>query len=234
LNSIFVFPLFKGLNREQCEKLSGIAVTRFYEKGQLVFCEGDEGTGFFMVLSGQVKVYKLSSIGKEQIYHFFNPGETFGEVAVFSDGGFPAYAESTNRTELSFFPRVDFIHLLKIDPALSINMLSILSYRLREFSGLIERLSLKDVSARLASYLLTLSEECNKTEVSLTIPKRQLASLLGTIPSTLSRVLTKMNTLGVIKSGETRIQILDLASLKLISMEGIGTIDKDTEGRTSE
>jgi CRP/FNR family transcriptional regulator len=95
-------------------------------------------------------------------------------------------------------------------------MLAVLSRRLRKFAALVEDLSLKEVPGRLAAYLLFLSERKKRSEeLELDVSKNQLASLLGTIPETLSRILGRMSQERFIKaSGQRRIQILDRKGLE--------------------
>jgi CRP-like cAMP-binding protein len=222
IDHIIPLPLFEGLQRTQHEALSVIAITRTYKKGQTIFSEGDEGTGFYAIISGRVKIFKLSPEGKEQILHLMGPGEIFGEVPVFTGQGYPAYAHAHAQSTLLFFPRNEFIELVKKDPSLSLNMLAVLSWRLRKFAALIEDLSLKEVPGRLAAYLLYLSKSSPvKNEFTLDISKGQLASLLGTIPETLSRILGKMSRQGLIKSSGSRMRILDRATLEKIATDGM-------------
>ncbi|MDY6863680.1 MAG: Crp/Fnr family transcriptional regulator [Thermodesulfobacteriota bacterium] len=204
-------PLFEGLLPEHYKDLTSIAVKRVFKKGERIFSEGDEGNGFYVVNSGRVKIFKLSPEGKEQILHLFGPGEPFGEVPVFSGEDFPASAEALEDSQILFFPRKGFVELIGKNPLLALNMLATLSRRLRTFTVLIENLSLKEVPGRLAAYLLYLSEQKNAgNNLMLDISKNQLASLLGTIPETLSRILTRMDKEGFIKSvGSRNIKILD-------------------------
>jgi CRP-like cAMP-binding protein len=212
--------LFAGLSRTQHEALSRIGVRRSFRKGERIFSEGDAGTGFYAVLSGRVKISKVSTEGKEQILHLFGPGESFGEVSVFTGQGFPADAAAALPTTVLFFPRAAFSGLIRQDPALALNMLAQLSQRLRQFAGLIEDLSLKEVPGRLAKYLLYLSGRNRDGAVELDLPKGQLAALLGTIPETLSRILAKMNRRGLIRSRGAQIAILDRRALEEIAVEG--------------
>jgi CRP/FNR family transcriptional regulator, dissimilatory nitrate respiration regulator len=212
-------PLFAGLSKSQYEALLRIGVRRSCRKGERIFSEGDEGTGFYVVIAGRVKISKVSADGKEQILHLFGPGEPFGEVSVFTGQGFPADAAAAVQTGLLFFPRAAFVALIKQDPTLALNMLAQLSLRLRHFAGLIEDLSLKEVPGRLAKYLLYISGDGNHG-VELDISKGQLASLLGTIPETLSRILAKMNREGLIRSQGAHIGIIDRRGLEEIALEG--------------
>lgn len=215
LHIISKTPLFDGLPENQLEDIRKITVSKHFNKGEVVFIEGDEGIGFFIVVDGKVKIYKVSSEGKEQILHIFGPNEPFGEVPVFTGQPFPANAEAIAKSHLLFFPRNDFVDLISNNPSLSLNMLAVLSKRLRQFTIQIENLSLKEVPARLASYLLyTANEQGKEGVVTLAISKGQLASLLGTIPETLSRMFARMAGQGLISVDGRHITLIDKVGLE--------------------
>jgi CRP/FNR family transcriptional regulator len=192
-----------------------------FEKNQLIFNEGDPGNGFYIVEKGKVKIYKLSLEGKEQILHIYGPGKPFGEVPVFEGHHFPASAVAIKKSQIFFIPREKFVALISETPALAMNMLGMLSMRLREFTIQIENLSLKEVPARLASYFLTLSsEQKNKEKVELPISKAQLANLIGTTPETISRMLKKMAESDLIAVDNKTILIQDPEGLLDLSASG--------------
>ena len=206
--------LFSGLPDQQLLDLTAISFEKSFGKGENIFFEGDEGIGFYLVATGKVKIYKMSPAGKEHILHIFGPGEPFGEVPVFHGQPFPASAECLVKSKVIFFPRQKFVGLVHKNPSIALNMLAILSMRLRRFTGQIEDLSLKEVPARLAGYLLFLQEEQGgESVIELEISKGQLASLLGTIPETLSRIFAKMSDEGLIQVDGRKITILDKESL---------------------
>jgi CRP-like cAMP-binding protein len=216
-------PLFEGLARAHLEDLTMILVEQVFQRGQNIFSEGDDGAGFYVLRTGRVKIFKVSWEGKEQILHIFGPGEPFGEVPVFAGQKFPATAEAMEESRIFFFPRDGFINLIKGSPDIALNMLAVLSRRLRRFAQLIEDLSLKEVPGRLAVYLLYLSEsKKGSQDLELDISKGQLASLLGTIPETLSRILGKMNKSGLIETEGPRIKILDPQGLGDLAEAGRG------------
>jgi CRP-like cAMP-binding protein len=211
-------PLFKGLPKIHLQDLTRIAADKRFTKGQTVFSEGDNGNGFYVVVRGLVKIFKLSIEGKEQILHIFGPGEPFGEVPVFAGQDFPAHAETIAESRLLFFPRETFTALISENPSLALNMLALLSMRLRHFTAQVEQLSLKEVPGRLATYLLYLSEEkAGATSIDLNISKGQLASLLGTIPETLSRIFARMTQQGLIQVEGPRINIADRSGLEALA-----------------
>ncbi|WP_300674222.1 Crp/Fnr family transcriptional regulator [Desulfoluna sp.] len=214
-------PLFNGLGSHHLDLLTNLAIQKSYKKGEFVFSEGDPGDGFYIVVEGQVKVFKTSSEGKEQILHIFGPGEPIGEVAVFAGIPFPANAAVLAKSVLLFFPRDAFIRLIAKDPSLAMKLLAVLSTRLKQFTVQVENLSLKEVPGRIASHLLFLAEEQgNRHRVTLTISKGQLASLLGTIPETLSRIQSKMAAQGLITVSGREIALLDLEGLERLSETG--------------
>lgn len=213
-NIIAGSPLFSGLSAEQLAGIVAITVVKEANKGESIFFEGDDAVGFYMMLEGKIKIFKTSFEGREQILHIYGPGEPFGEVPVFHGRPYPANAVSLNKGKVLFFPRQEFIDLVHANPSIALNMLAMLSMRLRRFATQIEHLSLKEVPGRLASHLLYLGEEQGSHErVTLDIPKGQLASLLGTTPETLSRIFAKMSRDGIIRISGREVDILDMDSL---------------------
>lgn len=206
--------LFRGLPESEVERLARISRTCTYKRGETIFTEGTPADGLYILYLGRIKIYKLSPAGKEQILHIIEPGEPFGEVPVFLGTTFPAFAEALEESKALFFPRDEFVSLIREDPFLAMNMLAILSQRLRYFARLIEDLSLKEVPQRFAAYLLSGSEETGREYVHLEIGKGQLASLLGTIPETLSRILGKMAQEGLIGVEGRKITLVDKKGLE--------------------
>jgi len=207
-------PLFAGLKEEDLKRIRAIASIKQVVKKEILFGEGEEAKGFYVILSGKVKLYKISPEGKEQILHVVSAPDAFAEAALFLEGSYPAFAEALSDSQLLFFPKRNFIQLIERNPQLSINMIVSLSHFLRRFASLIEELSLKEVSSRVAKYLIDLSLKSSKggknaREVELDLSKSQLASKLGTISETLSRTLTKMKAKEVIDVKKNRILILN-------------------------
>lgn len=215
-------PLFESVSKEDLDALACIVKERAFPRGTTLFSEGDRAAGFFVVLSGRVKVFKLSPEGKEQILHFFGPPQPVGEAAVFAGERFPAHAVAEEDSELLFFPREEFFELIRQRPALALGMLAVLSRRLRQFAGLIEDLSLKEVPARLARHLLYLGQTQKGETVRLDMAKGQLAGLLGATPETLSRILGRLARAGAIEMADSRrIRLVDQAYLERLAHGGV-------------
>ncbi|MFH2091418.1 MAG: Crp/Fnr family transcriptional regulator [Pseudomonadota bacterium] len=221
IKKLKTIPLFSGLPDEHLEKIDQIASTLIFNSGEMIFHEGDKGDGFYMVEKGQIKVFKLSFDGKEQILHIYGPGHLFGEVPAFAGKNFPASSMALEKTHIIFLPREKFVSLIAQVPGLSMNLLADLSMRLRDFTIQIENLSLKEVPARLAAYIITLSrEQQNVKQVTLPISKAQLSNLIGTTPETVSRMFKKMTDALLIEVKAKTILIQNLDGLHDLSESG--------------
>ncbi len=211
-------PLFANLDDGEYASLAAICTSRDYRRGTEIFSENDPGDGFYILVSGRVKIYKLSADGREQILHILGPGEPFGEAAVFAGSNFPASAVALAASTVFFIPREPFVDLINRMPQLAMNMMASMSRRMKKFAGMIEALSLKEVPARLAAHMIFLSErEDGGDEIRLSISKAQLASILGTIPETLSRILKKMSAGGYIEVKGPKIRIHDKNGLEALA-----------------
>jgi CRP/FNR family transcriptional regulator len=215
IKKISLIPLFEGLTDAQQTSLARIAVERKFKRGEIIFSEDDEGNGFYVLITGRVKIYKLSVDGKEQILQIMDGGETFGEAAIFAGENFPAYARALAESRVFFFPRAAFVQLIRKDSTFALNMLAILSKRLRNLAALVESLSLKEVPGRMAAYILYLSRDKNNNSTpALDISKNQLAGILGTIPETVSRILARMRKEKLITTNGRQIQAMDIRGLE--------------------
>jgi len=186
LQIVGTIPLFQGLSESQLGQIRDIARDKFYDKDKEIFAEGDEGEGFYVVASGQVKIYKLSLDGKEQILHIYGPGNSFGEVAVFSGQRFPANAKSLMKSHVLFFPRNAFVALISSNPSLCLNLLADLSLRLRQFTVQIENLTLKEAREQIERTLIVETLALYKDNITKTAEK------LGISRPTLYELMDKL------------------------------------------
>jgi CRP/FNR family transcriptional regulator len=216
LSSIF---LFNSFSEKELNLLESSASWKKVSKGDQIFSEGLDASAFFIVVSGKVKIFKVSPDGKEHTLHIHGPGDLVAEAAIFDSMVYPASCIALENTTLVRIPRVGFFNLLKKYPELALKMMSSYSKRLRQFVLKIEELSLKDIKSRLAGYLLENSViENGKTVCRLTYSKKELSSLLGTIPETLSRSFAFLKQQGLIVEKNNLIIIPDPERLRLLSL----------------
>lgn len=210
--------LFAHLPDDNLRQLAALASTRSCDRGQVLFSEGEPAVGFYVVVSGRVKIYKLSAEGKERILHIVHTGDTFAEAAIFGDGRYPAFAETLSACTLVYLPARDFLALLHEQSNIAIGIIGGLSRFLRQFASQIEELTFKDVPARLAGYLLKLKAEKDGSYL-LPVSKSLLASNLGTVSETLSRSLRRLVDDELIRVEGKRIEILDRELLQQLSRQ---------------
>jgi len=143
------------------------------------------------------------------------PGDPIGEVAALSGGTYPAGAETLEASELLYIPRQAFLDVVAREPEVAMRLLAALSSRLRAFASLIEDLSLRDVSERLAAYLLALARQSPEEQaMRLDVTKAELAAAVGTVPETLSRAFQQLSRSGAVQTSGRTVEILDRALLE--------------------
>ncbi len=198
-------PIFSGLSQKDLEDIAGLSEIIHIQKGQLLFSEGEIAGAFFVVFRGHMRIYKLSSSGREQTLLTAGSGTCMAEAALFADGKYPAYSVARDDSELISIDRNRFLKLIETRPQIALNMIALLSERLRNFAKKIEQLSLMGVVPRLAEYIAR--ESRGKSEFALDISKADLASILGTVPETLSRAFAKLKSGGYISEIGNAIKI---------------------------
>lgn len=215
LSNIF---LFNSFSEEELNLLESFSSWKKVSKGKQIFSEGLDASAFYIVVSGIVKIYKLSPDGKEHTLHIHGPGDLVAEAAIFDSMVYPASCMALEDSTLVRIPREGFFNLIKKYPELSLKMMSSYSKRMRQFVSKIEELSLKDIKSRLAGYLLENSTiEDDKTVCRLTYSKKELSSLLGTIPETLSRSFAFLKQQGLIVEKDNLFIIPDPEKLRLLA-----------------
>jgi CRP/FNR family transcriptional regulator len=164
-----------------------------------------------------VKIRVSSSSGREQVLHFFGPGDSFGEAAVLGENPFPADAVALTDGRAVLIPAEPLLRELAADPAFARAVMRSMAQRLVEFTGIIENLSIREVKARLACYLMQQQLGGGGGSLELPVGKGELARLLGTTAESLSRALRELSERGAIRVAGRTITLLDAAVLLEIS-----------------
>ncbi len=205
--------LFSGVNEAGFQRLAVIAQIRAFPKGRLVFREGDECPGVYVVDKGLVRVFRTGAGGKEHVLHLVGPGNTFAEAAAIGGLKCPANAETIAPTTCVLLPNGPFRKALEDDHALCLCMMAGLSCWVQNFVGLMEDVVLRDANGRVARFLLE-SRTGNEDTVELPGLKRHVASHLNLTSETLSRVFRRFVSSGLIGELENnRVRLLDVERL---------------------
>jgi CRP/FNR family transcriptional regulator len=210
-------PLLSRLDDAALDKLAGDSRTVSLPADRGIVVAGEQADRFFVILEGRVKVFQLSPRGDEQILHLYGPGRSVGEAAMWAGEGFPANARTVEPSRLLVISRQTLRRAIERNPELAFEMMAGLSSKLREFASLIEQLSLREVPARLASWLLAQRELAGSDQVRLRQTKKALAGQLGTVPETLSRALKRLSGKGLIDVAGAVITIRDAEGLAAIA-----------------
>ncbi len=212
-------PIFSDLESSDLELLEAVAARRTLRRGEHLFFEDDPSVGFFALESGLIKIYKIASDGREQVPYFIRPGQTFAIASLFGDGLYMANAEAVEPSKLWLIAKAPFLDLVRAEPELAVKLLAYLAQWMKRLLALVETLSLKNVEARLAEYILSCAQvEGRPTDdgivLRLDVEKKMIAAHLGTISETLSRSLKKLKDRGFIREDGPLIIITDLEGLR--------------------
>jgi len=213
-------PHFHDLAPELLERVAALCRAVELRAGDEVFHERQRCDGFYVVREGQVRIYKLTPDGREQVVHHIAAGHTFGEAALFHFGFFPASAAATvTPTRLIKVDGRRFLALLAENPALGGSMIGSLCGWLHTLLDRIEVLTLVSAGARLATYLLRrpAHDEGGRLAVELPLAKKDLAAELSITPETLSRLFAKWKARGLIDVEGRTVSLLDTRTLEALA-----------------
>ena len=210
--------LFSSFTDEQLRQLADFTTVKKLGRDEHLFDEGEKASAFDVLESGRVKIYRISPEGQEHTLEMPGPGDPVAEAAIFDKETYPAFCQAMEDSVLLRIPKAEFIQLIENHPRIAIQIMHGYSKRLRYFVKMVEELSMRSIKLRLARYLLSnSSRDGDRLVCEFTISKRELASLLGTIPETLSRTLKSLKKENIISEDEQAVIIQDLHSLKDIA-----------------
>lgn len=214
---VSLVPIFNHLEEEQMNEIMQAVQSVSYKKGEIIYHAGDESDSLYIVNRGQIKIYRLSESGKEQLVRILHPGDFTGELALFQESVHEAYAEAMVNTQICLIKRDELHKLLVKYPTISLKILTEFSNRLDTSEKQTTRFATERVETRIALFLAECVESEKGTMIELPMSKKNVASYLGTTPETLSRRLSEFEAEGLIKQkGQRKIEILDLDGLLLM------------------
>lgn len=213
---------FQSLDEEMLQLMRPIAKRIIQPKNTVIFHAGEACHGFYIVESGAVKVYKESADAKEHVLHLVLPGDCFGEAALFLGVGYPASAAAVQDSALILLKKEEFLQLLREHPDISFRMMASMATWAHRLVSSIESLTLKDASARFANYLTQKTPQGLKDGITIDLgmPKQVLASHLGMSGETLSRLIARFESDGIIITQGRKVKILLADELKEIAEYG--------------
>ena len=206
--------IFNHLEEKQMKDVAKVVQSVTYKRGEILFHAGNDSDSLYIVNSGQVKIYRLSDLGKEQLVRLLNPGDFTGELALFKATVLENYAEAMVDSEICMIKRHDLQRLLVKYPTISLQVLKEFANRLANSEKQTASIVSEKVETRIALFLAEQAKGKSGEIIQLPMSKKDVASYLGTTPETLSRRLADFEADGIIKQqGQREIKINDLDRL---------------------
>lgn len=212
-------PFFAVLPADDLKALASHCVVRRVAKDEMLAGEGDPCEGLFVVQSGAVKLFKMAENGREQILVIERAGSTVGELPIFDGGNFPASTVAVEDSTLLFLPKREFLELCRRNSAVAFAVIRTLAWRFRYLTDLVEELSLKEVSHRLARFLRDRAQKSGvRTKRGIEFPleetNQEIGAEIGTVRDLVSRNLRRFVDRGIIRLERRKVIVLDMAELE--------------------
>lgn len=209
-------PYFRGLDERALRDLADHAACQEYAAGEVIFLEGDPSAGLCYLQSGWVKVVKTSPEGREQVLQFLGPGEVFNAIAVFTSRPNPATALALEATRIWLLHRDAVADLVRHRPEVAQRLIEDMADRLVRLVELVEDLSLRSVTGRLARMLLD-GAAGDVLHRPRWYTQAELAGQLGTVPDVVQRALGSLAAAGLIQVERQFIRIQDRPALEKLA-----------------
>ena len=215
-------PYFAELDDTALKELSGRVRGRKVQAGEVILLEGERCEGLYFVVSGRVKVFKLSGEGKEQVLRILGVGRSFNDVPVFDGGPNPGSVAALEPSSIGFLPKTHVLALVEKHPKVAAAVIRLLASRLRALTLMIEDLAFRGVMARVAKLLL----DCSRGHQTLMeggggacarLTQHQIATMTGSVREVVQRALKTLEKDGAIRLERARVVVLDPAILALWS-----------------
>jgi CRP/FNR family cyclic AMP-dependent transcriptional regulator len=221
--------ILEPLSREEIKELNRRIPDTHFQRGQILYTPQEKREALFMLKKGRVRIYRVGPDGREFTLAVVGAGTVFGEMSLTAQRLENAYAEATEPVVICKMRRGDLERLVLDKPQVGLKVMSVLSERLSLAEDRMEDIALKEVPARLASFILQLVEsEGVVTPVGYKIPTRythrQLATMIGSKRETVTKAFTLLQRAGAVELRRRRIHVKDAEALKRIANHGLHPI----------
>jgi CRP-like cAMP-binding protein len=210
-------PYFAGLGEADLEAIAQRMFEQSVERGDMILMEEDPSEAIYFVVSGAVKVFKTSIEGKEQILCLLRTGESFNDVPILDGGPNVASAIAMTPVVLYGMTRTDMEELLRENPTIAMNVIRVLSRKVRHFVSMVEDLSFRDVTSRVAKLLLDYATDHGGPEEGGQRPRltqQEMAAMVGTAREVVGRSLKVLEEEGAIRMDRHRIVVTNRRALQ--------------------
>ncbi len=210
--------LFSELTDSQLDQVSQFSQVQKLIEGQRLFTQADKVTSFYMVISGKIKLFRMSPDGQEKIIEIVKSGEVFAEALMFTNQiGYPVSSAALAETIVISINANNFQEMLRGSTATCLLMLGSMSFQLRKLIKEIDTITLHSGTCRVASYLIQeMSEDQNN--FTLDTPKNVIAARLSVKPETFSRIIKNLKNQDILTIEGSSVTVHDIDALKQLSV----------------
>ncbi len=222
--------LFGSLGEDALAELAAFAQPRRLNRGEVLFLAGEPAEGLFVIVSGQIRAYRVNAQGREQTIHIERSGATLAEVPLFDDGPYPATAVAEEPASILFLEKDAVLRFMLRHADAALTALKLMARRVRGHAELVDSLALQQVGQRVAHFLLKQGRENGVhtdagLEVPLALSNEDLAKHVGSVREVVSRTLSRLEGEGLIvqapaSSGKRRVLIPRTAELERYAQDG--------------
>ncbi len=206
--------LVKSLPEHHIKSLLKQSLWRNYERGEMLFLQGEDANAIHVILDGWVKLYRVAPNGSEAVVSVFTRGESFGEAVALRRMAYPVSAEAVTACDVMHIPAAVLVKMMKEDPEICLSVLAATFGHLHSLVEQLEQLKAQTGAQRVAEFLLNLCDsESGECMVTLPYDKVLIAGRLGMNPESLSRAFARLKPAGV-KIRKNHAQIDDINALR--------------------
>lgn len=213
-------PIFQNLNNEELLQIVKTIDHKEYNKGDVIFIEGNVANTLYFINEGKIKLYKYTKDGKEQILHVLSEGDFFGELELIKVSNYGFNSKAIVNSKICTLTKDEMKEIIMRKPEIGIKVLETVGERLSKVENLVQNLATNDVDSRMAYLLTDLAEKYGNSiekniSIELPLSREDMASFIGVTRETISRKLKKFEEEKLIKIiGTKNIIILDEEHLK--------------------
>lgn len=213
-------PIFSSLNSDELSKVVNLIIRREYTKGEMLIMEGESLENLVIINQGQVKAFRDTHDGKEQILYIFAEGDFFGEKNLLRDQMSAYHVEALEKTKVCLINKKDFQTLLREYPEIGLKIIDELSVRLEKLENTIQSMGTKNVESRVNTVLLEFAKKYGKAnekgiEIDLPLSREGIANYIGLTRETVSRKMSLLQEEGIIEMiGNKKVLLIDIKSLE--------------------
>ncbi|MEH6577438.1 MAG: Crp/Fnr family transcriptional regulator [Amphritea sp.] len=209
--------LFSSLSDGALARLGQHCRTVRLKNDESLFHQGGDAHSFYIVLSGNIKLFRVSPDGQTKVIEVITPGKAFAEALMFlKQHKYPLNAAAMGATEVLVVPSQFYKDILVAEPECALQLMGNMALKLHRRINEIETLTLQNTRHRLGNYLFGLAPDPAASSCQLRLPmaKQLIASQLGMQPETFSRLIKEMKEVGILSVTGAEVTVHDLEALR--------------------